>query len=140
MFAFTNVVHLLPHKFAGLGAGGLASAFVLPSQSEGISLTILEAMACGLPVVATRVGGNPEVVDDGRTGLLVPPRDPAALGRALVHLAGHVEQAQAMGRAGRDRAEAHFDVRKMIAAYEALYDPRDSLRSSPDQGVLIKAP
>src|SRR5207253_10486932 len=65
-----------------------ASLFVLPSQTEGISLTILEAMARGLPVVATCVGGNPEVVEDGRTGLLVPPRDPEALARGILRLAG----------------------------------------------------
>ncbi len=63
-----------------------AGLFVLPSLNEGISLTLLEAMASGLAVVATRVGGNPEVVADGETGLLVPPRDPAALAAAVVRL------------------------------------------------------
>ena len=67
--------------------------FVLPSLTEGISLTLLEAMARGLPTVATRVGGNPEVVVDGVTGFLVPARDPAALATALMRIrqvrAGH---------------------------------------------------
>ncbi len=63
------------------------SLFVLPSRSEGISLTLLEAMACGLPTVATRVGGNPEVVLDGETGLLVPSDDPAALAKAILCVA-----------------------------------------------------
>src|SRR5205807_1359941 len=69
-------------------AGLLATArlFVLPSLTEGISLTLLEAMACGLPVVATRVGGNPEVVQGGQTGLLVPSGDPAALAGAILEL------------------------------------------------------
>ena len=64
-----------------------ASLFVLSSLTEGISLTLLEAMARGLPIVATHVGGNPEVVEDGVTGLLVPPRDPAALAAAVLRIA-----------------------------------------------------
>ena len=62
------------------------SLFVLPSRSEGISLTLLEAMACGLPAVATRVGGTPEVLLEGETGLLVPPRDPVALAQAILRI------------------------------------------------------
>jgi glycosyltransferase involved in cell wall biosynthesis len=100
---------------------GRASLFVLPSQSEGISLTVLEAMARGLPVVTTLVGGNPEVIEDGRTGLLVPARDPVALARGIFHLAGNHGQAQLIGRAARQRVETHFDVRRMVAQYEALY-------------------
>ncbi len=98
-----------------------ASLFVLPSQTEGISLTLLEAMASGLPVVATRVGGNPEVVLDGVTGLVVPPRQPIALADAILQMRSNRAAAQRMGRAGRARAEAHFDVRSMVAAYESLY-------------------
>ena len=60
-----------------------ARMYVLSSVSEGVSLTLLEAMACGLPIVATRVGGTPEVVSDGVTGLLVPPRDPPSLAAAM---------------------------------------------------------
>src|SRR5262249_25564180 len=77
-----------------------ARLFVQSSVSEGISLTLLEAMARGLPVAATRVGGNPEVVLDGETGLLVPPRDPAALAAAMLHLLRHPDQSRRMGRAG----------------------------------------
>lgn len=100
---------------------GRASLFVLPSRTEGISLTLLEAMARGLPIVATRVGGNPEVVADGTTGLLVPPQDPAGLAAAIATLRRDPFEAQAMGRAGRHRAEARFDVRRMAARYEDLY-------------------
>jgi sugar transferase (PEP-CTERM/EpsH1 system associated) len=106
---------------------GRASLFVLPSQTEGISLTILEAMASGLPVVATKVGGNPEVVDDGRTGVLVPPCDSVALARGILRVAGNPDEAQLLGRSGRRRVETHFDIRAMVARYEAIYEGvRDS--------------
>ena len=98
-----------------------ARMFVLPSRSEGIPLTALEAMACGVPVVATRVGGLPEVVQDGVTGLLVPPADPAALANAMVEIWHDPDRGDRMGRAGRRRAEERFDVRRMVAQYEALY-------------------
>lgn len=98
-----------------------ASVFVLPSQSEGVSLTILEAMARGLPVVTTRVGGNPEVVEDGVTGVLVPARDPAALAQGLLRVLGDAEMGERFGRAGRRRVEEYFDVRRMVATYEDLY-------------------
>ena len=71
--------------------------------------------------MATRVGGNTEVVVDGETGLLVPPDDPEALARAILHLAGDSDESRRMGRAGRQRVEEHFDVRRMVAAYEDLY-------------------
>ncbi len=99
-----------------------ASLFVLSSISEGISLTLLEAMARGLPVVATRVGGTPEVVVDGVTGILVPPRDPQALANAMLRLSRDADTARRMGLTGRQRVERHFDVRRAVAAYEALYE------------------
>jgi sugar transferase (PEP-CTERM/EpsH1 system associated) len=98
-----------------------ASVFVLPSLTEGISLTLLEAMARGLPVVATRVGGNPEVIVDGETGLLVPVQAPADLAAAMLRLCRDPEASRQMGLAGRRRVEQHFDVRRMVADYEALY-------------------
>jgi glycosyltransferase involved in cell wall biosynthesis len=98
-----------------------ASLFVLPSKSEGISLTLLEAMARGLPVIATSVGGNPEVVVDGKTGCLVPSDDPTALAAALVDLRSRAANAREMGQAGRRRVEECFDVRGMVARYERLY-------------------
>lgn len=95
--------------------------FWLPSRREGLSLVLLEAMACGLPVVATRVGGNSEVVLPGWTGWLVPPGDPRALAEALLALLADPERRRAFGRAGRQRVVAAFRRDQMIARYEALY-------------------
>lgn len=99
-----------------------ARLFVLPSLSEGISLTLLEAQACGLPVVTTRVGGNPEVVADGATGLLVPAGDPEALADAIRALLADPARGRALGAAGRRRVEEGFDIRTMTKQYESLYD------------------
>ncbi len=98
-----------------------ARLFVLPSQTEGISLTLLEAMARGLPIVTTRVGGNPEVVEHGTTGLLVPSRDPTSLASGISSILADAQSGQRMGEAGRQRVENNFDIRKMMARYEALY-------------------
>jgi glycosyltransferase involved in cell wall biosynthesis len=98
-----------------------ARMFVLPSRSEGIPLTVLEAMARGLPVVATRVGGLSEVVVEGETGLLVPSADPAALAAAMLRLWRETDTGRRMGEAGRRRVEQVFDIRRMIDDYEALY-------------------
>lgn len=96
--------------------------FALSSVAEGIPLTLLEAMAAGLPVVATRVGGVGEVVVDGVTGTLVEPGNPAALAQAL---RGYVEDAQRRGQhgdAGRQRVEQRFGLPAMLAGYTSLYD------------------
>jgi glycosyltransferase involved in cell wall biosynthesis len=98
-----------------------AGLFVLPSLTEGISLTLLEAMARGLPVVATRVGGNPEVVIEGETGLLVSASDPLELARAMVGLHLDPDTGRRMGLAGRVRVEKLFDIQRMVREYEALY-------------------
>lgn len=98
-----------------------ASLFVMSSLTEGISLTLLEAMASGLPVVATEVGGNAEVVESGRTGRLVPPSRPDLLAQALLDVWRNPMRAAAMGVAGRERVETHFDIAGMVRRYEALY-------------------
>lgn len=98
-----------------------ARLFVLSSLSEGISLTLLEAMARGLPLVATRVGGNPEVIAEGETGFLVPPQNPSALANALLRLWRDRSLCIRLGEAGRRRVEVDFDVRRMVAEYERLY-------------------
>jgi sugar transferase (PEP-CTERM/EpsH1 system associated) len=95
--------------------------FVLSSSSEGMSNTIQEAMATALPVVATRVGASEELIEDGRTGILVPPQQPGALAEALEALGLAPVERRAMGVAARRRAEALFDVAAMVTEYEALY-------------------
>ena len=99
-----------------------ARLFVLPSLSEGISLTLLEAMARGLPIVTTHVGGNPEVVEANVTGLLVPPGDPSALAGTINAVLRDPARGRVFGVAGRQRVENCFDIRKMTAQYEALYE------------------
>lgn len=96
--------------------------FVLPSLAEGISNTILEAMATGLPVVATDVGGNADLVAHGQTGEIVPPDSPAAIAESLVRLASSPELARSMGAAGRRRAEERFSMQAMVDAYQGTYD------------------
>jgi sugar transferase (PEP-CTERM/EpsH1 system associated) len=98
-----------------------AGLFVLSSVSEGLSLTLLEAMAGGLPVVATNVGGNAEVVVEGETGLLTPPRSPELLAEAMLALMRDPNRAKRMGEAGRRRVEREFDARQVARRYESLY-------------------
>lgn len=101
--------------------------FVLPSQAEGISNTLLEAMASGLPVVATAVGGNPELVVDLQTGLLVPALDPKTMGAAFAALFDDPARARSMGAAGRERVLANFSMDAMMGNYLALYEGKPGL-------------
>jgi sugar transferase (PEP-CTERM/EpsH1 system associated) len=96
--------------------------YVLPSLAEGISNTILEAMASGLPVIATAVGGNAELVEEGRTGHLVPAADPEALAHRMLQMANEPALARAAGTAGRVRVERQFSIQAMIGRYQGLYD------------------
>ncbi|VAX34860.1 hypothetical protein MNBD_UNCLBAC01-1102 [hydrothermal vent metagenome] len=95
--------------------------FVLSSTMEGVSLTLLEAMAAGKPVIATNVGGNPEVVVDGDTGLLVPSGDPKKMAEAIIKILSDKELAAQMGNAGRKRVEKFFSLEKMVDKYEKIY-------------------
>lgn len=95
--------------------------FLNSSKSESFSNAILEAMASGLPVVATRVGGNPESVADGKTGFLVAPGDPAAMGQAMGALAADPDLRLRMGRAGRERVETLFSKERSFTELAALY-------------------
>jgi glycosyltransferase involved in cell wall biosynthesis len=98
-----------------------AAMSVLPSRSEGLSNAVLESMAAGVPVIATRVGGIPEAIEDGVSGLLVPPRDPGALARAMEVLLEHRELARRLGRDARRRVEERFSLERMVRETEALY-------------------
>jgi alpha-maltose-1-phosphate synthase len=111
MLAKREIIQLLSH----------ARVFACPSVYEPLGIVNLEAMACGAAVVASRVGGIPEVVADGETGLLVPPDDPDALADALNVLLRDPDRAAAMGERGRVRAAAEFDWAAIAAQTVALY-------------------
>ncbi|HQV09750.1 MAG TPA: glycosyltransferase family 4 protein [Nitrospira sp.] len=96
--------------------------FVLPSLSEGLSMAILEAMVAGKPVIATDVGGNPELVEDGSTGCLVPPEDSQALADRLVFLLTNSTCASQFGKNGQLRAQGRFSLQTMVQEYQTLYD------------------
>jgi glycosyltransferase involved in cell wall biosynthesis len=119
-------------RFAGIrrDARRLLAGFDIYANTsihEGVSLTILEAMAAGLPVVATAAGGNPEVVVDGETGLVVPVRAAEAVTGALARLAADPALARRLGTAGRRRLEERFSIDRMVAEYVQVY--RGLLRS-----------
>jgi len=136
----------LPARAAALGLGdrvrflgavddvaellAAADAFLMPSHHEGLGVAALEAMAAGIPVVASRVGGLPEAVVDGETGLLVPPADPAALAAAITRLAADPAHARELGAAGRARVQARFSMTAMaegtLAVYRELVEGRGS--------------
>ena len=112
-FGFRHNAAVLMHAF---------ELFVLPSWIEGLPVTILEAMAAGKPVVATPVGGVPELVVEGVTGLLVPPRAPERLARAILDLLQQPDVAQEMGRNGRNRVRQHYSQRRMLTQVLSLYE------------------
>ena len=131
MLPHADVVELYSH----------ATVFVCPSIYEPFGLINLEAMACGTAVVASRVGGIPEVVVDGETGMLVPPGDPAALAAAVRGLAADPERAARLGRAGRERVEAAFSwtriAERTLSVYaDAIADRHQPARSRTNQATL----
>ena len=98
--------------------------YALPSFSEGQSLALIEAMAAGLPIVASRVGGNPELIADGEHGLLAPPGDAPGLAAALRRLVAAPELARALGAAAAARARLEFSLEAMVRRYRMLYAER----------------
>jgi len=110
--------------------------FVLPSLAEGISNTVLEAMATGLPVLATRVGGNEELIRDGETGLLVPAADDEALAAALERLVESAALRQQLGAQARLEVQARFSLSRMVADYGRLYD--NAIRPAAGRPTLLK--
>jgi L-malate glycosyltransferase len=113
------------------------SISVLPSLSEGLSNVLIESMAAGLPVVATDVGGNPEIVDNGTTGFLVPPRDANALAKAMLQLLSAPQEAARMGSAGRDLIENRFSMVRAVHETQQLYTSllQSSGRLVPEVGA-----
>jgi glycosyltransferase involved in cell wall biosynthesis len=95
--------------------------FVMSSVTEGLGTSLLDAMACSRPIIATRAGGIPEVVEDGVTGVLVSPRDHKAMADAIVTLVEDRSRRAAMGDAGLDRVNARFTVERMVAGTAAVY-------------------
>jgi glycosyltransferase involved in cell wall biosynthesis len=112
---FTGLRTDVPAVLAGL------TVSVMPSLNEALSNVVLESMAAGAPTVATRVGGTPEAVNDGVTGILVPPADSAALADAIVQLLNDRQLAAHLGHSARARIAEHFSVRRMVRATEELY-------------------
>lgn len=100
---------------------GRADIIVFPGVNEGASNAVIEAMALSKPVIAARSGGNAELVDDGITGVLVPPDNPQALAVALLDLLRNPERRAVMGQAGRARVEREFDIRGCARSYEDFY-------------------
>lgn len=109
--------------------------FVSPSLAEGFSNTILEAMACGLPVVATDVGENARLVVDGKTGSIVPPGDPESLGAAIAAYCRSPERIRDEGLEARRRVEREYTLERMVAGYQAVYDR--CLGTLRDDGRLL---
>ena len=112
-----------------------AGFFVSSSLTEGVSLTLLEAMAIGLPVLATSVGGNPEVVEDGVTGRLVPAGDPRVLANGMIRMLQERSLWPMQAEAARQRVEKYFDAQVMLQQYEALYDELLNKSSPKGQGT-----
>ncbi len=122
-----DIEHLLPEL----------SVSVLPSHSEGLSNVLLESMAAGVPVVASRVGGTPEAIQDGETGLLVAAGDPRALADAIRRVLSNSDLARRLGTAARQAASDRFSMPRLIEATTDLYD---SLLSTAPQGNLRAVP
>lgn len=112
----------------------VADVVVLPSLSEGFPNAVLEAMATGKPVIATHVGGVPEMVVEGETGLLVSPGNAEALGAAILKVLQDPERAAAMGRAGRERVREQFSLDRMVGQVQDLYE--DILRQARQAGRI----
>ncbi len=98
-----------------------ADVVVLPSLEEGLPLSVLEAMACGVPVVATNVNGTPEAVVDGKTGFLIEPHDAQGLADRVLTLLENASLRQEMGTQGRERVEQCFTLKQFLPRVEGLY-------------------
>ena len=114
-------MHLLGKRDDVARCLAASDIFVMASRWEGNPLAVMEAMASGLPVVGTAVGGVPDLVESGQHGILVPPGEPAALAGAMEFLCRNPETRRSMGAAARERANRQFSLPQMVGAYDALY-------------------
>jgi glycosyltransferase involved in cell wall biosynthesis len=138
-------VHFLGERPAARALLGSLDVLVVSSVIEGMPNVVLEALAAERPVVATRVGGIPEILTHEESGLLVPPADPPALAAAVLRLLARPEEAAAFGAAGRRTVEARFSVEAMAARFAALYDellgvhPAPAPASTGDEAMPTRA-
>lgn len=133
-----HLVHFLGNRTDVPRLLAAMDLFVLPSHSEGVSLAVLEAMAAGLPVIVSRVGGLPEIVHDGDTGLLIPPRDVQALAAALKRLLADPDWARSLGQRGRDYVREHFSRDRLRRDINAHYhELTRSLRGGGERAVAL---
>jgi glycosyltransferase involved in cell wall biosynthesis len=117
-----QLVHFLGNRHDIPDLLGTMEIFVLPSYSEGVSMALLEAMAAGLPVIVSEVGGLPEIVTHGKTGLLVPPRDASALAQSLSQMFDAPEWASSLGEEARRLVQAQFSLERLGRDLNASYD------------------
>ena len=113
---FTGVRHDIPEILHAVDMAALCSYY------EGTSITILEAMAARLPVIASDIAGNPDVVVDQETGILVSPDDPDEIAGAIIRMSGSVELRDQMGQSGYRRCMKYYSVERMVEEYETIYD------------------
>jgi glycosyltransferase involved in cell wall biosynthesis len=113
-------------------------AFVLSSRTEGLPLGLLEAMAAGVPVLSTAVGGIPDLIQSGKNGVLVPAGDEKALVRELVALAAQPTLGRRLGQAGRDTVLARYSLSQMAERYEALYDKVTARVRRPERAAAVE--
>ena len=135
----SDVTHLTGYRTDVRAVMAAFDVYVNCSTYEGVSLTILEAMAAGLPVVATAVGGNPEVVVEQETGLLIDQR-PQTIASAIATLASNPARRHAMGEAGRWRVKRHFTIERMVHDYAVAYQVRRTNITTNDAPAPAQAP
>jgi glycosyltransferase involved in cell wall biosynthesis len=124
-------VSLLGHREDVAGLLAASELFVLPSRTEAFPNSLVEAMASGVPSIASRVGGIPELIEDDVNGLLTPAGDPVVLAEAIIALLTDEERAARLGAAARDTIVARYSFERMVASFEQLYTDELTLRS-PD--------
>jgi glycosyltransferase involved in cell wall biosynthesis len=113
-----------------------ADSVLMPSLTEGFPRTAIEAMAAGKPVIATNVGGTPEAIIDGETGILVPARDSDALASAIVRLVGDSDLQARLGAAGRERAAQNYSVDKYVSRLDEMYRRYSGIDSNTSTGEI----